>query len=138
MIIKIKKLLENIMTKSPIIQDASVKDIRDMFQEQRKEGQREPKVRFVATKEGHYYIANAYEWIHFQIMTEMGLTGDTLQGMLYEGGYVWVYKYSLFDYLDITDPSRVFMSNEEFARLFKETSFYKKIKPLVKEIEQSS
>lgn len=143
MLKKIKKILEAVLgEKSPIVNDPNLATIKWELLKARKDSQifnGHPAVRFLVTKSGHYYIANANEWIHQQMERAVGEQGNTsIAGELYIDGYLWFYKYSLFDYLGNEDPDRIFVSHEELIELFKKTKFYEIIKPLVKNIEVES
>ena len=148
MINKIRKLIETLkesLVKSNILINPSVREIKMMMVEAdrmlKAKGSRRQtevqKVRFVALPDGKYYIANADEWVHDQIIKEMGIikSENYLCGEIFSDGYTWMYKYMLFDYLNLKDPFKFSKSKQELTDLFKTTRFYQDVKPLIGEVD---
>lgn len=134
-------LLEFIRTKSSILINPSLKEIKDKLREIHNISHHKyASVRFVIDKQENYYIANADEWIHDEIIKEMGInktdniTGEFTEEFT-EDGYLWFHKYMTFHHFDITDPNRVFMSPEEIINLFKRTKMYQVIKSIITKVE---
>jgi hypothetical protein len=134
---KIIKLLEAIRTKSPVLINPSLKEIKDKLREiHNLSNHKYASVRFVIDKNENYYIANADEWIHAEIIRDVRINREeNIEGELTEDGYLWFYKYTVFKHFDVTYPDRAFTEPEETINLFKRTKLYQVIKPMITKIE---
>lgn len=142
MIAKIKTLLEKLIpemriptaNRSEILFSPSLSEIKKILNKVR--GTSRDEVRFLVSKSGAYFVGDGNDWIHSWMAQELNLKlHECLAGGLRPDGYLWFYKYSLFDYLGNNNPDRVWMSDSEVKELFKSTDFYKLIHNFVNNIE---
>lgn len=138
----INKLMEYTKEKSPILINPSIPEIKKLLRDAYKDSKihngvawGRPNVRFLVSKKG-YFFANSNDWVHSQMAKEMNVhLFECLLGELGVKGTVTFYKFSLFDYLDYSDPNRTFMDEEEIINMFKQTEFYPIISSMVSHIE---
>lgn len=130
------------LTKSPIEFSPSLNDIKKLLSEAKKDcltnRHCEVAVRFIVAEDGNYYVANANDYIHNQMIKELNLSyaNEMLAGELFGDGTLWVYRSMLLDYFGIKDSNkRVDTTDDEARDLFKSSNFYKIISSLVKNID---
>lgn len=139
-------ILEQTKVKTPILINPSLPEIKKkLYESKRLHGHTPSSLRFIMWRrttldnksESGYYIADAEEWVHRQMKDEMKIppATDYVFGEFTDDGYLWFYRYMLYDYLNITNSDRVFHTPKEVIDLFKTTELYKVIKPIINKIE---
>lgn len=147
MIKRIKNILEQVITKSHILFNPTLSEIKKLIRQSirnvdsqyaqwKNDGGED--VRFFV-KGNNYYVADANEYTHRDIAVELGrdvlAEDDLILGGIKEDGYVWFYKYMLLDYLKYPLGKRAWIPDDETKDMFKSTDFYKVIAPMVTDIE---
>lgn len=125
MIKRIKKLLEKLkIKKGDVLFSPSIKELRD-------ELQFTSEMRLVINpKDGMYYIADANDYTHFEIMKEINITDQqNIEGGLYNDGYVWLRGHNIKKYFNKD------MTNEEQLEWFYNTDLYKNLKNFITEVD---